>query len=73
MIGTNKQLHAAQNVYDAMSEPEIDDTEAGLRYLIEHAEELIGRAERCIANGEIDAAIDMLKNAGRDLSDAGNA
>ncbi len=71
MIGTQAQLNAAQNAYDNRAEPEVDEIAEGLMYVIESAEELIGRAERCIANGDYSAAIDLLKSAGRDLCDAG--
>jgi hypothetical protein len=49
---------------------EVSDDEAGLRYLIEHAQELIGRAERALDAGEIQIAIDYLNSAGSDLSGA---
>jgi hypothetical protein len=73
MIGTPKELHKAQAVYDAMSEPEMSDDESGLRYLIEAAEALIGRAERCLDTGDIAAAIDLLQSAGKELTEAGYA
>ena len=49
---------------------EAGEAVAGLLYLIEDAENMLGRATRAIVNGDIDAAIDMLKSAGADLSGA---
>ena len=66
-------LASAQNQYDNAAEPEMSDDEAGLRYLIEAAEDLIGRAERCLAAGDLAAAIDLLVSAGNELSGAGYA
>jgi hypothetical protein len=73
VIGTQAQLNAAQHAYDNRAEPEVDDIAEGLMYLIESAEELIGRAERCIANGDFSAAIDLLQSAGKELTEAGYA
>jgi hypothetical protein len=64
-------LAQAQTAYDNRAEPdEMSDTDAGLRYVIDEAEELIGRAERCMAAGETQVAIDYLKSAGDMLRDA---
>lgn len=52
---------------------EPSDTVSGLLYMIEDAENMLGRASRAIVNGDIDAAIDMLKSAGADLSGACHA
>lgn len=49
---------------------EEDDTIAGLRMLIEDVQTQLGRAERAIAAGDLDWAIDVLHSAGRDLAGA---
>lgn len=49
---------------------EPDDTTAGLLYMIEEAENMLGRASRALAGGDIDAAIDIMKSAGNDLAGA---
>ena len=50
--------------------PEMSDDEAGIRQSITDAEERIGRAERALAAGDIQAAIDHLHCAGADLCNA---
>lgn len=80
----NAQRAAASAIYgpgDAETwGPVIDarDPRAGSRevtigaisYLIDTATGRIGRAERMLAAGDIDAAIDTLRDIGRDLVDA---
>jgi predicted RNA polymerase sigma factor len=67
-------LAQAQLRHDNAAEPEeADDTTNGLRYIIDEAEGLIGRAEQCMKVGTVDAmqaAIDYLKSAGDMLRDA---
>ena len=45
-------------------------TIGAISYLIDAATERIGRADRMLAAGDIDAAIDTLRDIGRDLVDA---
>ena len=45
-------------------------TIGAISYLIDAATGRIGRAERMLAAGDIDAAIDTLRDIGRDLVDA---
>ncbi len=45
-------------------------TIGAISYLIDTATERLGRAERMLAAGDIDAAIDTLRDIGRDLVDA---
>ena len=46
------------------------DTASGLRYMISEAEAMLGRAERALDRGDINAAIDIMKSAGADLAGA---
>ena len=60
----------AQRAYDNAAPVEVSDTEAGLQWTIEEASALIGRAERAMVDGDMQAAIDLLRSAGAELSNA---
>lgn len=50
--------------------PDESDTTASLRYVIDEAEDLIGRAERALQKGDEAAALDLLHSAGKLMCDA---
>ena len=65
MSGLGRAFAQAQERYDWMPEPEGESEEAhGLRCAMDDAQALIGRAERALNGGDIDAATDLLKEAG---------
>lgn len=69
-----RAMSAAQAHYDNLSPPEPDETDdivSELLCIIREHEEQLGRAERALDGGDIDAARDILIDSGREL--AGNA
>lgn len=64
---TQAQMKAAQNVYDSRAEPEGDEGD-DLLEMIRIAEEYIGRAERCIAACDYEAAADYMRSAAAELT-----
>lgn len=61
----------AQRTYDNRAPVEMSDDEAGLRWYIEDAQELIGKAERMLNAGDMQACLDYLHSAGKWLCEAG--
>ena len=68
-----RAMSAAQAHYDSLSPPEPDDDDIAseLLCIIREHEEQLGRAERALDSGDLDAARDLLIDSGREL--AGNA
>ncbi len=64
-----RTMHAAQAHYDNLTPPERDDSADELRDILTAHQELIGRAERAMARGQLDAARDLLIEAGRELAE----
>lgn len=65
---TAAEMAAAQRSYDALAEPEPTDADA-IREAIRLAEHYVGRAERALQGGDIDAACDLLGSAMRELGE----
>ena len=69
-----RTMRAAQDRWDNMAPPEPDETDdivSELLCIIREHEEQLGRAERALNSGDLDAARDLLIDSGREL--AGNA
>jgi hypothetical protein len=70
--GFGRAFDAAQARYDNMAPPEptpLDDLAAEVADIIELCEETIGRAQRALEAGQLDAARDLLIEAGRELAE----
>ena len=62
-------MRAAQESYDYRAEPD-DEDETGLQILIDDICDDMGRAERALKSGDIEAALDILRCAGKSLVEA---
>lgn len=72
MSGLGRAFAAAQERYDNMAPPEPtteDDLAAEAAEIIALCEETIGRAQRALDAGQMDAARDLLIEAGRELAE----
>ena len=70
MNSTASAMRSAQLAWDNMAEPEMSDLEAdveSIREQIRLAEEYIARAERSLRVMNVDAALDHLSGARREL------
>jgi hypothetical protein len=69
--GTERQLRSAQAAYDNRAEPEVSAAAGWMLEQIRIAEEMLGRADRAIRAGNLDAAADLIQCAANELT--GNA
>jgi len=72
MSGLGRSFAAAQERWDNMAPPEPsadDELASEAAEIIALCEETIGRAQRALQSGQMDAARDLLIEAGRELAE----